>query len=73
VDLEKRNYDSGIDLLTQIVDQAFDSAAAPEALYLLGAGKYRKSGDFQQAVDQWRRLKLSFPDHPLIKKIDYAL
>ncbi len=72
-DLEKRNYDSAIDLLSNIVEEASNSAATPEALYLLGVTRYKKSGDFQQAVEQWRRLKLSFPNHPLIKKVDYAL
>lgn len=72
-DLEKRSYDSAIDLLSWIVEEAFGTAATPEALYQLGVARYKKSGDFQQAVEQWRKLKLSFPDHPLIKKVDYAL
>ena len=72
-DLEKRSYDSAIELLSRIVEEAFGSAATPEALYQLGVARYKKSGDFQQAVEQWRKLKLSFPNHPLIKKVDYAL
>jgi len=72
-DLDRRKYDAAIELLNEILEHAFGCAATAESLYLLGVAKYKKSGDFQQAVEQWRRLKLSFPNHPLIKKVDYAL
>jgi tetratricopeptide (TPR) repeat protein len=72
-DMERRKYDSAIDLFSQILDESFGCAATAESLYHLGVTRYKKSGDFQQAVEQWRRLKLFFPNHPLIKKVDYAL
>ncbi len=72
-EMDRRKYDSSIGLLSTILDEAFGCAATAESLYLLGVARYKKSGDFQQAVEQWRRLKLSFPNHPLIKKVDYAL
>ena len=71
-DIDGRNYESAIELLSTIVEEP-RSPSTPEALYLLGVSKYKKSGDFQEAVEQWRRLKLSYPGHPLIKKVDYAL
>jgi thioredoxin-related protein len=71
--MDHRQYDSAIDLLSQILDEGSDTIAVPETLYLLGVARYKKSGDFQQAVEQWRRLKLTFPKHPLVKKVDYAL
>lgn len=71
-DIDGRNYDSATEHLSSVVDSP-RSPSTPEALYLLGVAKYKKSGDFQQAVEQWRRLKLSYPNHPLIKKVDYAL
>ncbi len=71
-DIDRRNYDSAIEQLAAVVDGT-RSSSTPDALYLLGAAKYKKSGDFQEAVEQWRRLKLSYPNHPLIKKVDYAL
>ena len=71
-DIDGRSYDSAIEHLSTVVDSP-KSPSTPEALYLLGVVKYKKSGDFQLAVEQWRRLKLSYPNHPLIKKVDYAL
>ena len=70
--IDRRSYDFAIEMLSSIVDSP-SSPSTPDALYLLGVARYKKSGDFQQAVDQWRRLKLSYPDHPLIKKVNYAL
>ena len=71
--LERRKYDAAISLFTKILEEGFGSSATAEALYHLGVAKYKKSGDFQEAVEQWRRLKLTYPDHPLIKKVNYAL
>jgi TolA-binding protein len=71
-DMDGRQYDSAIQHLSAVVDSS-KSPSTPEAMYLLGVAKYKKTGDFQLAVEQWRRLKLSYPNHPLIKKVDYAL
>jgi tetratricopeptide (TPR) repeat protein len=71
--LERRKYDEAISLLTKVLEEGFGSTATAESLYHLGVAKYKKSGDFQQAVEQWRRLKLTYPNHPLLKKVDYAL
>ncbi len=71
-DIDRRNYDSAIGQLVAVVEGA-RSSSTPDALYLIGLARYKKSGNFQEAVEQWRRLKLSYPNHPLIKKVDYAL
>lgn len=71
-DMDRRDYDSAIEQLSVVVESS-RSLSTPDALYLFGVARYKKSGDFQQAVEQWRRLKLAYPNHPLIKKVEYAL
>ena len=71
-DLDRRDYNSAIEQLSAVVESP-RSLSTPDALYLFGVAKYKKSGDFQQAVEEWRRLKLAYPNHPLLKKVEYAL
>ena len=71
-DMDRRDYDAAIKQLSTVVESP-RSLSTPDALYLFGVARYKKSGDFQQAVEQWRRLKLAYPTHPLIKKVEYAL
>jgi hypothetical protein len=73
VDLHRRNYDEAIERLQAVVDTAIKTVAAPEAIYLLGSAKYKKSGTFDDALQEWRKLKMNFPDSEWTKKVDYAL
>lgn len=73
VDLNNRRYDEAIHLLSSIVQQTFENDITPEALYQLGVARYKKSGDFTDAVQEWRKIQMQFPDSPWLKKVEYAL
>jgi hypothetical protein len=73
VELNHRDYDLAIDLLSQVTRETFDQNLTPEALYHLGVARYMKTSDFTQAVQEWRKIKLQFPHSSWLKKIEYAL
>jgi outer membrane protein assembly factor BamD (BamD/ComL family) len=73
VDLNNRRYDEAISLLSQIVQETFEKDITPEALYQLGVARYKKSGDFTDAVQEWRKIQLQFPESSWLKKVEYAL
>lgn len=73
VDLNQRKYDDAIILLSQIAQETFENDITPEALYQLGVARYKKSGDFTDAVQEWRKIQMQFPESPWLKKVEYAL
>lgn len=73
VDLNNRRYEEAIGLLSSIVQQTFENDITPEALYHLGVARYKKSGDFTDAVQEWRKIQMQFPESPWLKKVEYAL
>lgn len=73
VDLNGRRYDEAIILLSHIVQETFENDITPEALYQLGVARYKKSGDFTHAVQEWRKIQMQFPESPWLKKVKYAL
>jgi TolA-binding protein len=73
VDLNNRQYDQAINLLSNVVQETFENDITPEALYHLGVARYKKSGDFSDAVQEWRKIQIQFPESPWLKKVEYAL
>ena len=73
VDLNNRQYDQAISLLSDVVQETFENDITPEALYHLGVARYKKSGDFTNAVQEWRKIQIQFPESPWLKKVEYAL
>ena len=72
-EMNRRDYDQAISLLSSITQEALHLPLAAEALYVLGSAKYKKSGDFSDAVVEWRKIKLHFPGSPWFKKVEYAV
>ena len=73
VDLNNRNYDQAIELLYAVVQETFEEEITPEALYQLGVARYKKTGDFTDAVREWRKIQIQFPKSIWLKKVEYAL
>jgi outer membrane protein assembly factor BamD (BamD/ComL family) len=73
VDLNNRRYDDAVGLLSSVVQETFENDITPEALYQLGVARYKKSGDFTDAVQEWRKIQIQFPESPWLKKVEYAL
>ena len=73
VDLNNRKYDEAIDLLSKVVQETFEEDITPEALYELGVARYKKTGDFTDAVREWRKIQIQFPKSVWLKKVEYAL
>jgi tetratricopeptide (TPR) repeat protein len=73
VDLNKRRYDDAIRLLSQVAKETSENDFTPEVLYQLGVARYKKSGDFTDAVQEWRKIQMQFPESPWLKKVEYAL
>ncbi len=73
VDLNNRRYDEAISLLSHIAQETSEDDITPEAFYQLGVARYKKSGDFSDAVHEWRKIQMQFPESPWLKKVMYAL
>ena len=73
MDLNNRNYDEAIDLLSTVVQETFEEEITPEALYQLGVARYKKTGNFADAVHEWRKIQIQFPKSIWLKKVEYAL
>ena len=73
MDLNNRNYEEAIDLLSTVVQETFEEEITPEALYQLGIARYKKTGNFADAVHEWRKIQIQFPKSTWLKKVEYAL
>lgn len=72
VELGRNNFMKAKDLFGRIEKSSPQALAAPEALYWAGVASYKGSGQFQECLDYWKRLREQYPGSEWSKKASFV-
>jgi tetratricopeptide (TPR) repeat protein len=70
-ELNALNYGEAINRFSEVVCYYQDSDASPEAYYWMGVAKYKKNGEPEELIEEWKYLAEKYPQNIWAKKVSF--
>jgi len=68
---DRNRLDAAIDIFRDVLDSHEKSEKAPEAAYLLGVGRYKKSHNAEDLKNGWKTTLDKYPESEWSKKVSF--